>query len=249
MRLFPVSQLRLGLQKESGQPTVPVMMPLGLRMACLGLATLLMFAADSQQARESTNIAEPEPADTVDSSLTTAVGPDSTATRVVAEVTGGFHGVERWRISFESDAPAYNDVAGMAMDEVGNVFVAGWSWGTFREHSEFTYLDGVLLKLDPASKQVWRYLVATPFNDRALDIAATPDGGVYVVGTTYGALADSSARGIDEEIGEDQDYFVLKLDGNGEEVWAIQHGTSRGPDREGLIGPMGLSSIGEAMSS
>ena len=140
-------------------------------------------------------------------------------------------GIERWRVFFGSDAPAYNDVAGMAIDDMGNVFVAGWSWGTFRKHSEFVSLDGVLLKLDPAGEQVWRYLVATPFNDRALDVAAAPGGGVYVVGTTFGVLAESSTGGTGEDMGGDQDYFVLKLDENGEEVWAIQHGTSRGPDR------------------
>ncbi len=192
--------------------------------------TTTLVATDSQPESESTAIAEPEPTDTAESSPTVVAEPDPTSTKVAAYATVNLQGVESWRVFFESDAPAYNDVEGMSMDEMGNVFVAGWSWGTFREHSEFGYLDGVLLKLDPAGKQVWRYLVATPFHDRALDVAAAPDGGVYVVGTTYGALADSSAKGIEEDMGEDQDYFVLKLNGNGEEVWAIQHGTSKGPD-------------------
>ncbi len=230
--------------------------PLRFRMAGLGLAFLALFAAvsaagcssmpasqpeprptttlvatDSQPESESTAIAEPEPTDTAESSPTVAAEPDPTSTKVAAYATVNLQGVESWRVFFESDAPAYNDVEGMSMDEMGNVFVAGWSWGTFREHSEFGYLDGVLLKLDPAGKQVWRYLVATPFHDRALDVAAAPDGGVYVVGTTYGALADSSAKGIEEDMGEDQDYFVLKLDGNGKEVWVSQLGASNGPDR------------------
>ena len=198
--------------------------------------TATHVATDSQQARESINIAEPEPIDTAESSPTVVAEPNPTSTQVAVDATINLQGVENWRITFESDAPAYNDVAGMAMDELGNVFVAGWSWGTFREHSESGYLDGVLLKLDPAGKRVWRYLVATPFHDRALDVAVAPDGSVYVVGMTYGVLAGAATEGIEEEMGVDQDYFVLKLDGNGEEVWVIQHGTSRGPDRaDGIV--------------
>ena len=193
--------------------------------------TATLVATDSHPERDPTTTAEPEPADTTESSPTGAEESNSTSAEIAAGVTADLQGVKKWRISFESDAPAYNDVAGMAVDDLGNVFVAGWSWGTFREHSEFGYLDGVLLKLDPDGEQVWRYLVATPFNDRALDVAVAPDGSVYVVGTTYGALAESSAVGIEEGMGEDEDYFVLKLDGKGEEAWVTQLGTSRGPDR------------------
>ena len=193
--------------------------------------TATLVATDSQPESESTVIAEPEPTDTAESDPAVIAEPDPTSVQVAADVTVNLQGVERWRVFFESDAPAYNDVAGMAIDDLGNVFVAGWSWGTFREHSEFANLDGVLLKLDPAGNQVWRYLVATPFNDRALDVTVTPDGSVYVVGTTRGALAESSTRGIENGMGEDEDYFVLKLDGNGKEVWVSQLGASNGPDR------------------
>ena len=255
------SQLRLGLGMESGQLTVPVSMPPGLRMAGFGLSILALFVAmsaagcssmpasqpepsptatlvatDSQPERQPTDIPRSEPTHAAESGPTAVVEPVPTPTQVAAYATVNLQGVESWRTSFESETPAYNDVAGMAMDELGNVLVAGWSWGTFREHSEFANLDGVLLKLDPAGNQVWRYLIATPFNDRALDVAVAPDGSVYVVGTTYGEFAESSTEGTGEDVGEDQDYFVLKLDENGQEVWVAQHGTSRGPDRaDGVV--------------
>ena len=61
-------------------------------------------------------------------------------------------------------------------------------------------------------------------------MAVAPDGSVYVVGTTHGAIAELASEGIEGKGGSDQDYFVLKLDENGEEVWSTRGGTTHGPD-------------------
>ena len=143
---------------ESGQLTILDSRLPGMRMAGFGLAILLLIAAvsatcssgipasqpepsptitpvatDAQPERRLTAIPELEPTNTAESSPATAAEPDSVSTQIAGQVRADSWGVERWRVFLESGAPAYSDVSGMAIDDMGNVFVAGWSWGTFRE--------------------------------------------------------------------------------------------------------------------
>jgi hypothetical protein len=65
---------------------------------------------------------------------------------------------------------------------------------------------------------LWTHQIGSAFFDQAVGIAADASG-VYVVGTTGGALRNETSQGGD-------DAFVTKYDAAGNEVWIRQFGTS-----------------------
>ena len=94
-------------------------------MACLGLSKLSLLVAVSAAGRSGIPASLPSPTDAL-------------------EIRRSIYGV--WRVDgcHLRLAPAYSDVAGVAVTDAGYVFAAGWSWGTFRRHSEVASADGVL---------------------------------------------------------------------------------------------------------
>jgi cysteine-rich repeat protein len=109
-----------------------------------------------------------------------------------------------------------NDVS---VDSSGNVYVAGFTAGTFpgQTNSGGQY-DAFVVKYDSSGTLVWARQFGTSSGDIASGVSADSSGNAYVAGHTNGALPGQTNLG-------NSDAFVRKYDGSGTELWTRQYGT------------------------
>src|SRR3989338_466691 len=79
--------------------------------------------------------------------------------------------------------------------------------------------DAFVRKYDEFGNVIWTRQFGTAGWDKALDVAASPDGSVYVGGSTTGVLSGQASAGS-------TDAYVRKYDVYGNEVWTRQFGSS-----------------------
>jgi Secretion system C-terminal sorting domain len=75
-------------------------------------------------------------------------------------------------------------------------------------------LDMALFRTDFEGKLIWTRTFGGNFNDQALDIAATPDGGLVLVG-----FSD-----IEGGAKPNNQFYAVKVDANGNELWSRKFG-------------------------
>ena len=108
---------------------------------------------------------------------------------------------------------------GAVADQSGYVYLAGHTKGAFPGAVNAGASDFFLTKLDPSGNQLWTRQTGSPGDDwSGGDIAVDAEGNVYATGITYGNLGGTNAGG--------QDLFLLKYDGEGNQVWGRQAGTA-----------------------
>ena len=111
---------------------------------------------------------------------------------------------------------------GVAADNLGNVYVAGYS------HDSFNYFDRwsdvFLSKYNATGELLWTGQFGSDSNDVAEDVAVDGSGGVYITGYASGALPDS----IHDTEYEQAGLFVSKFDVEGNQIWTRQFGGGRG---------------------
>ena len=115
-------------------------------------------------------------------------------------------GVEVWSTT-PSDAPTSNYAEmGMAVDKVGNVFLAG-------EANDGSGLASQVTKIAASGAVLWsRRIEAPPGQEASLyAIAAAPDGGAWIAG--------QGATTIDDKVLKDGLSYVAKLDASGKAQW------------------------------
>lgn len=106
----------------------------------------------------------------------------------------------------------------IATDRSGNVYVTGTTPATLTGTSAGSS-DIIVIKYDPSGQLVWTKQFGTAASDGASAMTTDPCGNVYVAGGTRG---DFEANAFTSEF---SDVFIVKLDANGERVWARQlHG-------------------------
>lgn len=117
----------------------------------------------------------------------------------------------RWIRQFGSTAPLTDRAAGVATDGTGNVYVVGFTLGSLSGQTNAGDSDAFIRKYDSSGNLLWSRQFGTAGGDFAS--AATADAsGVYVAGTTSGALGGQTAGGL-------SDGFLTRFDGNGNVVW------------------------------
>jgi len=117
----------------------------------------------------------------------------------------------------------------IATDELGNVYIAGF----FNDTVDFDPGPGVfnltseggadlfILKLDANGEFMWARAIGGPFTDLAKGIAVDGFGNVHVTGYFEDTVDFDPGPGISELTAvAARDIFVLKLDTNGDFVWA-----------------------------
>jgi hypothetical protein len=94
----------------------------------------------------------------------------------------------------------------LAVDGAGNVYVAGFSYGSG------TSDDYATIKYDPSGNEIWvaRYNGPGNNNDYPVSLAVDGAGNVYVTGSSYGS-------------GTNNDYATIKYDSSGNELWAAHY--------------------------
>ena len=130
----------------------------------------------------------------------------------------GPDGQEVWTAQFGSSAE--DEAAGVAVDSEGNVYVAGRTEGTLPDQGSRGRADIFLRKYDSSGREVWTVQFGTVEDDWATEVVLDPDGNVYVVGVTGGALPGQESSG-------DDDAFIRKYDPEGQADWTAQLGSNR----------------------
>lgn len=99
---------------------------------------------------------------------------------------------------------------------------ASYRYGTYVVgHSGFNFGDAVVLKVNGRGNLIWRRQFGTSngVRDRATHVATDPQDNVYVLGETYGDLAQP-VRG-------ETDFFLRKYSATGAIVWTRQFGLDK----------------------
>jgi len=127
------------------------------------------------------------------------------------------NGATLWTRQLGSDA--WDGATGAASDGAGNLYVAGYTRGSFDGHPSAGLDDVFVVKYDPNGDKVWSRQLGTSTTDSAHAIATDLSGNLYVVGETSGGLDGNASFGT-------TDAFVVKYDPNGGKQWSRQWGSS-----------------------
>ena len=117
-------------------------------------------------------------------------------------------------------------VLDLATDKDGNVYASGSSFfsGTDLDPGEgeqLTERPGVfIVKLDPNGDLVWAKNTEVGFRPMGFGIALDKTNNLYITGHFTGRADFDPGPGDESVRADEQDIFILKLDGNGNYVWA-----------------------------
>jgi hypothetical protein len=113
-----------------------------------------------------------------------------------------------------------DDVAeGVAVDPIGNIYVAGYTKGGLDGNTSAGENDLFLVKYDSAGAKQWTRQLGSSYDDLAYSVAVDGSGNIYVTGNTTGGLDGNTSAG-------ENDLFLVKYDSDGAKQWTRQLGTS-----------------------
>jgi uncharacterized delta-60 repeat protein len=128
-------------------------------------------------------------------------------------------GEEQWVARYNGTGNSYDEACALAVDNSGNVYVTGRSYG-----SE-TYDDYATVKYNSQGEEQWvaRYNGTENSIDRAYALAVDNSGNVYVTGSSYGSETYD-------------DYATVKYNSQGEEQWVARYnGSGNSDDRAQVL--------------
>ncbi len=143
------------------------------------------------------------------------------------------NGALQWVTVFGS--PTYDEGApSLAVDSLGNVYVAGGIGGTgefgSRSYTSTGKLDIFVAKMTATGEFTWVQGFGGAENDEALSINVTPNGDrIYTCATFIGKVRFGSAGEIESFVNR-PDFVVMAMNANGGTLWAKRIGYS-GVDR------------------
>jgi hypothetical protein len=122
-------------------------------------------------------------------------------------------------------AAAYDYGRGIAVDEIGNVYIAGTSartWGTpVNGHAGGNNPDAFTAKLNSTGVRLWHTFMGSTASDFGYAVALDGSGNIYLAGTSpesWGVPVDIHSGG--------NDAVVVKLAGSGTRLWHTFMGCS-----------------------
>jgi hypothetical protein len=130
-------------------------------------------------------------------------------------------GQERWIARYHGPANYYDMPTAIALDNSGNVYVTGYSFGSSNNY------DYATIKYDSSGQEEWvaRYNGPNNGDDGAEGIAVDGSGNVYVTGVSRNGSGFS-------------DYVTIKYDSAGQQLWLARYYSRPGnyPDEAYAIG-------------
>jgi hypothetical protein len=115
----------------------------------------------------------------------------------------------------------------VALDARGNPIIAGETSGRLAGASAAGGLDAFVRQYDPSGNVTWTRQFGSPLDDYAVGATVAPNGDVFVVGSTSGALPGQKSAG-------DADAFIAAFSGQGGGLWSRQFGTPGVDDAEAI---------------
>ena len=105
----------------------------------------------------------------------------------------------KWLGSNQSD----NAIA-LATDKDGNVYLAGYTFGTLFDETNKGNYDAFIVKYDKEGTKLWHKWLGSNQSDNATALATDAEGNVYLAGYTFGTLFDETNKG-------EFDAFIVKI--------------------------------------
>jgi Ca2+-binding RTX toxin-like protein len=127
------------------------------------------------------------------------------------------NGNQLWIDQFGSSSS--DNANGITIDSSGNVYVVGYTASTLPGNTKLGINDAFITKYNASGNILWIKQFGSSLSDIAYGVSTDVSGSIYVVGQTYGTLASNSALGS-------IDGFLAKYDGNGNQIWIDQFGSS-----------------------
>lgn len=121
-------------------------------------------------------------------------------------------GIQQWIAQYNGPGNSLDDAHSIAIDDLGNVYVTGWSYG-----GSTSGFDYATVKYNSAGVQQWaaRYNNSTNGTDEAFDVAVDNTGNVFVTGSSDGTSGNGSAATSVKYDAAGVQQWVKRYDGAG----------------------------------
>ncbi|MEB3271931.1 MAG: Calx-beta domain-containing protein [Synechococcus sp.] len=114
---------------------------------------------------------------------------------------------------------AFEQAKAVAVASDGSIYLAGLTEGNLNGQLNNGFADGYLVKLFADGTPSWSRLVGSGEYDRALAVASSADGAIYVAGSSEGNLDGQVQQGSG-------DGFVSRFQADGSKAWTTLLGTT-----------------------
>lgn len=113
-----------------------------------------------------------------------------------------------------------NSIGSGIIIDSNNLFITGYTNGELGSNPDQNgSVDIIIAKYDTDGNQIWIKQYGTEFDDYSTKFSIDNLGNLYIVGYTTGAFGGCTNQG-------GNDVLILKIDNNGNLIWAKQFGTS-----------------------
>ncbi|MFA5794169.1 MAG: SBBP repeat-containing protein [Candidatus Brocadiia bacterium] len=126
------------------------------------------------------------------------------------------NGVKLW--AKQDGTNAYDNAYNLALDASGNIYVIGNTNGEMEIGKWQGGYDVFIVKYDSSCTRIWSKQIGSTKNDTAYSLAINNNDYIYIVGDTSDSFGDNAYIG-------GTDYFLVKYDSSGAQIWVKQGGT------------------------
>ena len=123
---------------------------------------------------------------------------------------------------------SWDNAESVISDGKGGVFVAGSTGGSINGQPSNGEGDAFIANYNSNGQEVWTKQIGSSSWDYANSIISDGNGGVFVAGSTNGSINGQPSNGQD-------DIFIASYNGNGQEVWTKQIGSSSWDNANSII--------------